>query len=171
MIKVDASLCLGCRSCFNICPSQNIFRNETNCRITVSWKRCREECDLCVKMCPTGAISLVPWDETEPESEVSFDLVACNICGSKYATEPMIKRIESMLPAEIQKDVTGLEWIRICPECRRNIEAERLVRLVLPGRRTKDWRCSWLFLAGKRGLYPGRMRLLYDLIVFAGMRI
>jgi ferredoxin len=140
-------------------------------RRMVHWKRCQEECDLCVKMCPVGALTLVPWDETEPECEVFFDLVACNICGSRYSTKPMLERIESLLPAEIQKDSTGLKWIRICPICRRNIDAERLVKQMLPGRRREDWRCSWLFLAGKRGLYPGRMRLLYDLIVFAGMWI
>ena len=171
MIRVDTSLCLGCQSCFNVCPGQNIIRNETDGRITVHWKSCKEECDLCVKMCPSGALTLMPWDEIEPEWEISFDLVACKICGSRYATEPMLKKIESSLPAEIQKDSTGLEWIRICPVCRRNIEAESLAKLILPGRRKNDWRCSWHFLAGKRGLYPGRMRLLYDLIVFAGMRI
>jgi ferredoxin len=131
-------------------------------RRSIHWKKCKEECDLCVKMCPTKALALVPWDEAEPEDEVSFDLVACKKCGSRYATEPILQRIESMLPAEIQKDSTGLEWIRICPECRRNIEAERMVEQILPQRRRNEWRCSWLFLAGKRGLYPGRIQLLYD---------
>lgn len=171
MIKVDTCLCLGCQSCINICPNKSIVRSETDGRITVHWNRCNEKCDLCVKMCPSRALALVPSDETEPECEVSFDLVACRICGSRYATEPMLKWIESSLSADIQKDATGLEWIRICPVCRCNIEAERLVKLVVPERRKSDCRCSWLFLAGKRGLYPGRMRLLYDLIVFAGMRI
>jgi Pyruvate/2-oxoacid:ferredoxin oxidoreductase delta subunit len=150
MIRVDTSRCLGCQSCTNVCPSQNIIKSETDGKWTVHWKRCKEECDLCVEMCPTRALTLMPWDQTEPEGEVSFDLVACKICGSR--------------------DATGLEWIRICPVCRRNIEAERMVKQILPGRR-KDWRCSWLFQAGKRGLHPGRMRLLYDLIVFAGMLI
>ena len=92
MIEVDTSLCLGCHSCFNVCPGQNIIRSETEGRITVHWKCCKEECDLCVKMCPTGALTLVPWDETESERELSFDLVACKICGSGYATEPMLNR-------------------------------------------------------------------------------
>ena len=166
MIRVDTGQCLGCHSCSNVCPSLNIIRSETDGKRTVQWKRCKEECDLCVKMCPTKALTLMPWDETEPEGEVSFDLVACKICGSRYATEPMLLRIESSLPAEIQKDATGLEWIRICPVCRRNIEAERMVEQILTGRRKKEWRCSWLFQAGKRGLHPERMRLLYDLIVF-----
>lgn len=170
MIRVDSSLCLGCQSCSNVCPSEKISRTEADGRITICWKICDEEgdegCDLCLKACPTKALSLAAHDEAASVWEASFDMAVCKICGSCYATEPMLKMIESSLPAEIQKDATGLEWIRVCPECRRNVEARRLTGQILPGRRTKDWRCSFLFTAGKRGLYPGRMRLLYDLIVF-----
>jgi Pyruvate/2-oxoacid:ferredoxin oxidoreductase delta subunit len=170
MIKVDCNLCLGCQSCSNVCPSQKIVRTEANGRTTISWKSCDEEsdkgCDLCLKACPTKALSLAALGEAVPECEASFDMAVCKICGSRYATEPMLKMIELSLPAEIQKDATGMEWIRVCLQCRRNVEAKRLVGQILPGRRTKDWRCSFLFTAGKRGLYPGRMRLLYESILF-----
>lgn len=138
MIRVDAGLCLGCLSCSNVCPSQNITRVEASGKRTIHWKRCKEECDLCVEFCPAKALTLVAWDESVPEGEVSFDLVACKICGSRYATEPMLKRIESTLPAEAQKDASGLEWIRICPVCRRNIEAERAGREMVLGRSRKS---------------------------------
>ncbi len=95
MIRVDARVCLGCMSCSNVCPSQNITRSEDSGRRTVHWKRCKEECDLCVELCPAKALSLVPWDENIPEPEISFDLTACRICGSPYATLPMLQRIES----------------------------------------------------------------------------
>ncbi|HOO53330.1 MAG TPA: 4Fe-4S dicluster domain-containing protein [Methanothrix sp.] len=134
MIRVDGSLCIGCKSCSNVCPSQNIVRTETDKTRSIHWKRCREECDLCVEFCPAKALTLVPFDESVPEPEVSFDLVACKICGSRYATEPMLKRIEAALPADSQKDSEGLEWIRVCPVCRRNIEAERAAREMVLGR-------------------------------------
>jgi Pyruvate/2-oxoacid:ferredoxin oxidoreductase delta subunit len=138
MIRVDSSLCLGCLSCSNVCPSQNITRTEDSGKRTIHWKRCKEECDLCVEFCPAKALTLVAWDERVPEGEVSFDLVACKICGSRYATEAMLKRIESTLPAEAQKDASGLQWIRICPVCRRNIEAERAGREMVLGRSRKS---------------------------------
>jgi Pyruvate/2-oxoacid:ferredoxin oxidoreductase delta subunit len=138
MIKVDASLCLGCKSCSNVCPSQNIVRTETEKTRSIHWKRCKEECDLCVEFCPAKALTLVPLDESVPEPEVSFDLVACKICGSRYATEPMLWRIESALPADSQKDSEGLEWIRVCPTCRRSIEAERAAREMVLGRYRKS---------------------------------
>ncbi|OPY51156.1 MAG: Ferredoxin [Methanosaeta sp. PtaU1.Bin112] len=163
MIRVESSLCLGCQSCSNVCPSQKIVRTEEDGRISISWKSCNEQCDLCLKACPTKALSLAAHEEAAPECEASFDMAVCKICRSRYATEPMLKMIESSLPSEIQKDMTGLEWIRVCPECRRNVEAKRLVGQILPERRRKDFRCSFLFIAGKRGLYPGRVQLLYDL--------
>jgi len=138
MIKVDASLCLGCLSCSTVCPSQNIIRTQTGEMRSIHWKRCKEECDLCVEFCPAKALTLMPFDETVPEPDVSFDLVACKICGSRYATEPMLRRIESVLPANLQKDSEGLEWIRVCPVCRRNIEAERATRQMVLGRSRKS---------------------------------
>ena len=138
MIKVDASLCLGCLSCSNVCPSQNIIRTETEEQRSIHWKRCKEECDLCVEFCPAKALTLVPFDEVVPEPDVSFDLVACKICTSRYATEPMLRKIESTLPADMQKDSEGLEWIRVCPVCRRNIEAERATRQMVLGRSRKS---------------------------------
>jgi Pyruvate/2-oxoacid:ferredoxin oxidoreductase delta subunit len=138
MIKVDASLCLGCLSCSTVCPSQNIVRTQTGEMRSIHWKRCKEECDLCVEFCPAKALTLMPFDETVPEPDVSFDLVACKICGSRYATESMLRRIESVLPASLQKDSEGLEWIRVCPVCRRNIEAERATRQMVLGRSRKS---------------------------------
>ncbi|HPE62981.1 MAG TPA: 4Fe-4S binding protein [Methanothrix sp.] len=138
MIRIDPDLCLGCCSCSNVCPNQNIVRTETQDKRSIHWKRCKEECDLCVEFCPAKALTLVPFDESVPEPEVSFDLVACKICGSRYATEPMLRRIESVLPAESQKDPEGLEWIRVCPTCRRNIEAERATREMVLGRCRKS---------------------------------
>ncbi len=138
MIQVDASKCLGCFSCSNVCPSQNITRQETSEKRSIHWKKCKEECDLCVEFCPAKALALVPFDETSEEPTVTFDLVSCKICGRGYATEPMLKRIESSLPLNLQKDSTGLAWIWVCPVCRRDIEAERATKQMVLGRSRKS---------------------------------
>ncbi|NMC10733.1 MAG: 4Fe-4S dicluster domain-containing protein [Methanothrix sp.] len=137
MIKVDVIKCLGCFSCTNVCPNQNITREETPETRSIHWKKCKEECDLCVEFCPAKALTLVPFDQAGEEPTISFDLVACKICGARYATEPMLKRIESILPEKLQKDSTGLDWIWICPVCRRNIEAERATKQIVLGRTRK----------------------------------
>lgn len=138
MIKVDATKCLGCFSCSNVCPNQNIIREETPDKRSIQWKRCKEECDLCVEFCPGKALTLVPFEPESEEPKLTFDLVSCKICGERYATEPMLRRIELSLPPEVQKDSTGLAWIWVCPVCRRNIEAERATKQMVFGRSRKN---------------------------------
>lgn len=137
MIEVDPGLCIGCRSCSNVCPSQKILRTDSTEARRILWKRCREECDLCVEFCPAKALTLVPIDESVPEPELSFDLVACRICGSRYATEPMLSRIEAALPSDSRRDPEGAEWIRACPPCRRRAEAERAAEETVAARRRR----------------------------------
>jgi Pyruvate/2-oxoacid:ferredoxin oxidoreductase delta subunit len=131
MIKVDSALCLGCMACSNVCPNKNIVREDTAEKRTITWKRCGEECDLCVEFCPAKALTLVPESE---ETTIAFELVPCRICGARYATEPMLRRIEASLPQDLQKDASGLQWIWVCPVCRRDIEAERATREMVLGR-------------------------------------
>lgn len=138
MIRVDATKCIGCFSCSNVCPSQNITREETSERRSIHWKRCKEECDLCVEFCPAEALTLVPFDEKSEEPTMTFDLISCKICGARYATEPMLKRIEASLPVNLQKDSAGMAWIWICPVCRRDIEAERATKQMVLGRSRKS---------------------------------
>jgi len=138
MIQVDASKCLGCFSCSNVCPNQNIVCLETPEKRSIHWKKCKEECDLCVEFCPAKALTLVPFDEASEEPTVAFDLVSCKICGARYATEPMLRRVESSLPLDLQKDSNGLAWIWVCPVCRRNIEAERATKQMVLGRSRKS---------------------------------
>ncbi|MDF0589961.1 4Fe-4S dicluster domain-containing protein [Candidatus Methanocrinis natronophilus] len=132
MIRVDPRLCIGCLSCSNVCPSQNILRTETAEERRIRWKRCREECDLCVELCPTEALTLVPIDESAPEPEVSFPLAGCRICGRRYAPEPMLRRVEAALP----KSQTS-EWVWDCPACRRRAEAERTTAETVAARRRR----------------------------------
>ncbi|MCR3883305.1 4Fe-4S dicluster domain-containing protein [Methanotrichaceae archaeon M04Ac] len=132
MIRVDPRLCIGCLSCSNVCPRQNIIRTQTEEERRIRWKRCREECDLCVELCPAGALTLVPIDESAPEPEVSFPLVGCRICGRSYATEPMLLRVEAALPKS-----QSPEWVRICPTCRRTAEAERATGDMVAARRRR----------------------------------
>ena len=137
MIQVDASKCLGCFACSNICPNQFITREETeDKKRTIRWSKCKEECDICVEFCPAKALTLVPYrDEIPDKIEASFDLVPCRICSKGFATEPLLNRIRETIPANLQKDSTGRSWIEICPICRRELEAQTACQQIARSRK------------------------------------
>jgi Pyruvate/2-oxoacid:ferredoxin oxidoreductase delta subunit len=137
MINVDLSKCLGCFACSNICPNQFIIREETEGkRRTIRWSKCKEECDICVEFCPAKALTLVPYSDTTPEIvEVSFDLIPCQVCGKGFATDPLLRRIQETIPANLQKDSSGKSWVGICPFCRRELEAETASRQIVQMRK------------------------------------
>ena len=135
MICVDPGKCLGCLACSNVCPSQNIVLLQSADTRTIHWKRCKEECDLCVEFCPAKALALVPYDQSIPEPEISFELAECRICGSRYATMPMLMRVKASIPPGLQVDASGMEWVWICPQCRREVEAEKAAGQVVRERK------------------------------------
>jgi hypothetical protein len=47
----------------------------------------------------------------------------------------MLMKVEASLPAGMQEDASGLEWIRICSQCRRDIEAEKAAGQVMKERK------------------------------------
>lgn len=130
MIALDASRCLGCAACSNVCPNAFITLEQGEER-TIRFNRCSEECHLCVEFCPAKALSLVP--ETE-ETSITFPLVKCPSCKACYATRPMLDRILSAVPSHLQIDAYGTGWVEICPSCRQDLERDRLSRQVIQRR-------------------------------------
>jgi ferredoxin len=136
MIQVDSNKCLGCFACSNICPNKFITREENEIKRTIRWSKCKEECDICVEFCPAKALTLAPYSEVTPEiTEVSFDLVSCEVCGKCFATEPLLKRIRETIPQNLQVDSNGRSWVGICPFCRRELEAKTASRQIVQNRR------------------------------------
>jgi Pyruvate/2-oxoacid:ferredoxin oxidoreductase delta subunit len=132
MIALDREKCIGCATCSNVCPSKLITRTDSNGKRTIRYSKCSEFCDICVEFCPGKALSIV---EIGEDIENSFDLVPCRVCGTPYATEPMLKRVESTVPVHLQADASGVSGVWICPACRRLMEGERASKQVVLGRR------------------------------------
>ena len=132
MISVDASKCIGCSSCSNVCPSKIITATEDGMKKTIHFGPCEEYCDICVESCPEKALSLVP---KETDTKITLDLVPCRVCGKGFATEPMLKRVESSIPEQLQMNAEGVRWIEICPICRREMESEKASSQIVMKRR------------------------------------
>lgn len=130
-LLVSAESCIGCRACATVCPEGLITRSDTDHRRTVWFAAvCAEDCDRCVEACPTEAISLpritgvVPGEGTR----LDFELRACAGCGAPVATAEMLTWLRTTIPAQMQTDAEGQQWLELCPRCRQQVEAQRVAR-------------------------------------------
>jgi len=131
MGAASAEQCIGCRACATVCPERLITLTDSDHRRTVWFAAvCAEDCDLCVEACPTEAISLATVAGTMPTegTKLTFELRACAECGAPVATVEMLARLRAVVPAQVQTDAEGQEWMELCPRCRQEVEAQRVAR-------------------------------------------
>ncbi len=131
MISIDANLCIGCSACIQACPHGLIVRHDEGASRTIRFSRCDVDCDICVKICPEKALSLA---RAGRETKVVLPLQPCSSCGRFFATKPMLEKVRSCLPVEVQKDSGDGSWLEACPSCRRGEEGLRAVREILSRR-------------------------------------
>ena len=130
-LVVSAERCIGCRACATVCPEGLVALRDTDHQRTISFAAvCDKECDLCVKACPTEAISLPPVTGATEDggTELSFEKQACASCGAPVVTMEMGAWLKEAIPTEVQTDADGQEWLALCPRCRREAEAQRVAR-------------------------------------------
>jgi ferredoxin len=132
-LRVDATRCIGCRACTTVCPAGLITLTDSDHRRMVRYVAlCAEDCDRCATACPTQAIRLEP--AAAPAGEVTvlhFALAACQACGAPLAPVEMLDHLRAAIPAQMQTDAEGQDWLTLCPGCRQQLEAEGMARETL----------------------------------------
>jgi Pyruvate/2-oxoacid:ferredoxin oxidoreductase delta subunit len=131
MIFVDAKLCIGCPACSRACPNGLIVLQDEGASRTIRFSRCEEDCDICVKICSEKAL---PFTKASWETEIVVPLQPCPPCGKFFAAKPMLEKVLSCVPVELQKDSEGWSWVVACPSCRRKVDGVRAFREVLSRR-------------------------------------
>lgn len=116
MIEVDGRACIGCTACSSVCPSGLIKIHDSDTR-EIRFASCREDCRLCVDICPENAISIC---EEGHDQIVQLPFAVCMACGSRFATARMLDRVRSSLQAFEE----AKSWIDLCLVCRRLKSAE-----------------------------------------------
>jgi len=135
---IDGDKCIGCGTCFLNCPEQVIQMDDQEGSRHISHYQfnCRT-CRRCEEMCPQEAIKISTGFELgaflsgEATDDLDLELRKCRICGNFYSTSKQLEYIRKKI-AEDSPDI-GMEGIdfpedffEICPECRREIVAERM---------------------------------------------
>lgn len=132
-LRVSAQRCIGCRACATVCPAGLITLSDRDHRRTVHLAAvCAEECERCAAACPTQAIHLAPAVTRAGEgTTLSFVLQACPGCGTPIAPAEMLAHLRAAIPAGLQADAEGQDWLGLCPTCRQQGEARQMGREVL----------------------------------------
>jgi ferredoxin len=132
-LRVSAERCIGCRACATVCPAGLITLAESDHRRTVRFAAvCTEECDRCEAACPTQAIHLAPAVVPVGEGTIlDFVLQSCAECGALLAPVEMLAHLRAAIPAQVQADAEGQDWLVLCPTCRQQGEAWGMAREVL----------------------------------------
>ena len=129
---VDLDKCIGCWACTHVCPAELITFADNDRQRTLRFARtCSEDCTRCAEVCPEEAITLTPASERAPEGEylaAAFDLLSCQQCGAPFTTERIIDKLLAVVPQEFQEDAEELSWVRLCPDCRKLTEGEKVAK-------------------------------------------
>jgi ferredoxin len=132
-LRVDATRCIGCRACTTVCPAGLITLTDSDHRRMVRYVAlCAEDCDRCATACPTQAIHLESAAAPAGEGTIlHFALAACEHCRAPLAPVEMLDHLRAAIPAQMQTDAEGQDWLTLCPGCRQQLEAEGMARETL----------------------------------------
>ncbi|MFW9991117.1 MAG: 4Fe-4S dicluster domain-containing protein [Candidatus Odinarchaeota archaeon] len=135
--KRDPETCIGCYSCYNICPEGVITLEEVNDkRIYGSLSHNCVHCRECEKACPTEALTVVSGFELmsflkgTSREDITHQMLACSECGEFFASVKHVEYTEQKVAASGVKKVMDIPegHLHICPACKRKQIASGLLQ-------------------------------------------
>ena len=132
-IEVDIDKCIGCGACANACPARliSIIDQDTRRTIEFALGRCTY-CARCAEVCPEDAITMTQEFELATDDKndlfitVNLNMVKCERCGKLFATQRMVDKLTEKLPKVIYLEPDDIRWLKICPDCRKFVEGQRM---------------------------------------------
>ena len=126
--------CIGCGACANVCPATtiSISENKKYRIITMNLANCLY-CGLCVEACPEKAITLLAEHELPSlnkenlHNELRLKFNKCEHCREIIGTKKAIIKTVKDLFSKGGGTIRELEWVELCPSCRRKFQSYLLI--------------------------------------------
>jgi ferredoxin len=88
-MKVDDSLCKGCKRCVSVCPNSAISINQKTRTAQIDYSLCAL-CGICIEECPTGALRFITATDgsnfSKPVYENPVNKTPFPLCNNSYGS-------------------------------------------------------------------------------------
>lgn len=138
--KRDPEKCIGCYSCYNICPENVITIEDVNDKRTYgSLSFNCMHCKKCEEACPTealevvGGFELVSFLKGTSKEDIVQELLSCSDCGKYFASVKQVDYVEQKVDdSPVKRSLNIPEGhLHLCPECKRKQVASNLQQMTL----------------------------------------
>jgi hydrogenase-4 component H len=65
-------------------------------------------------------------DKKDLNITVELIMVKCDRCGTAFTTQRIVNKLMAKVPDEIEIEPAALDWLKLCPNCRKLREAQKI---------------------------------------------
>ena len=132
-LEVNIDKCIGCGACASACPPRliNIIDTDTIRTIEFALGKCTY-CARCADVCPEEAINMTKEFELATEDKNDLNIIVelimarCEQCGTAFTTQRIMEKLMAKVPKEIEIEPAALDWLNLCPNCRKLREGQKI---------------------------------------------
>jgi Zn finger protein HypA/HybF involved in hydrogenase expression len=66
-------------------------------------------------------------DKSDLNITVELIMVKCERCGTAFTTQRIVDKFMAELPEEIEIEPAALDWLKLCPNCRKLREGQKMI--------------------------------------------
>lgn len=132
-LEVNIDKCIGCGACVNACPPRLIKITDIDTRRIIEFAlgKCAY-CARCADVCPEEAIvmsreyELATGDKNDLNIILELIMAKCEQCGTAFTTKRILDKLMAKVPKEIEIELAAIDWLNLCPSCRRLREGKKI---------------------------------------------